>query len=185
MALDDSGFRDGRRRHSSAVEVTVNEFTWQQEGWAPDMICGGIGDELLAPPHFEDFPWPENNRDGLCPSDGPCGMIVCEVTADGVPIEVGYDGQLPVAARIEVVNDVAGMEAGGDGAWRSFGTLDIGEGRAVALDPSRRGYEWGSRWKLPLLADTYDAEGFFVAGECLGIRVVRLSWPAKARSEQS
>ncbi len=64
MALDDSGFRDGRRRHRSAVEVTVNELTWQQEGWAPDMICGGIGDELLAPPRFEDFPWPENNRDG-------------------------------------------------------------------------------------------------------------------------
>lgn len=150
----------------------MNGLRWEQVGWALEMISGGIGDELLAPPTFEAFAWPAGHGAGLCPSDGPCGLVVFSVTADGVPIEVGYDGERPVAARIECVNDVDELESSRQGEWTARGRFEIGAGRAVALDPSRRGYDRELRWPLPLAAGTYEAQVFVSDNDDLGIRIL-------------
>ena len=157
---------------AASYNDAVVDLRWEQEGWALEMICGGLGDQLLAGPRFEDFHFPPGDSAGLCPSDGPCGLVVFSVTADGVPIEVGYDGDRPVAARIECVNDVAKLEAEGQGEWHTLGTFEIGEGRAVALDPSHRGYLAGRRWRLPLPAGIYEAQAFRTPNDDLGIRIL-------------
>jgi hypothetical protein len=77
-------------------------------------------------------------------------------------------GSHVVAARLEFVNDVADLEAAGQGRWSPVGLLRCE--RVVAAD-SKHADQPGYHVELPLPAGRYVGEVFTTDSDLLGIRV--------------
>ncbi len=152
--------------------MTDNDLQWHELCFFNEVIAAGIGDSRVVPDDPSDFPWWPDDKDVVRRAGG-IGMVVCSVGADGVPIELGTRAGKVVAARVEVVDDVAELERNGGGRWLTLGTIRVGVGRGLFLDLSRRGYLNGRRASLPLPGGQYLAQ-WFDAGECLGIRAVHV-----------
>lgn len=97
------------------------------------------------------------------------GMLYATAETDGLPVEVGYRSGQIVAVRLEFTDDVADLEAAGEGAWTRFGSVRIGSKGTVAS-----GIEGVDQWtvEVPLPEGRYVGEVFSTPSDDLGIRLV-------------
>ena len=74
-------------------------------------------------------------------------------------------------SEIEFTNDVAEVEAAGEGRWRTLGRLRVGNDGVIAVDTKHRNMdEWIHHVDLP--AAWYAAQAFDYEDDALGIRLM-------------
>lgn len=151
-----------------STDPPMPPLVWEDHAILPDCAFAALGDPAL----LADGGWLEHGRlPHLHVRRSGLGMLYGKAECDDLPVEVGRVGDRVVAARLEFTNDVAQLDAVGEGGWVALGRLRIGSRGAVAVDKKHQHLRaW--RHRLPLPAGWYRAEVFAWETDHLAIRLV-------------
>lgn len=141
------------------------ELSWEALTYFPTCATAAIGDPRL----MDDEAWRLRATPFLRVRRSGYGMLYGLAETDGLPIEVGRRDGVTAVARMESTNDLAELEAAGEGGWVSLGRLRIGDRGAIAACIERADV---STVEVPLSAGWYSAETFRTNDDDLGIRLV-------------
>lgn len=110
--------------------MSREEIEWEDIGIFPDCAFAALGDPSL----LDDEGWVEDSLPALRLRESGAGMLYGLGECDGLPVEIARRSGVVVGARLEFTDDVAALEAAGEGRWVAIGTLHIGGEGAVAVD---------------------------------------------------
>ena len=149
----------------AGVVSPLSALVWARVAVMADCAVAAIGDpEAVDAPADRD-----RDRRGWIQlmAESGLGMVCGFAETDGLPVEIGIAGSSVIAARLEFVDDVADLEAAGEGAWEDLRLIRCD--RVVATDlksPNRP----ACRVELPLAAGVYRAVVFRTStGDAVGI----------------
>lgn len=145
----------------------ADDIVWEEVAFLPDCAFAALEDARLV----DDDEWQSHPLPFLRVRRSGYGMIYGRAECDGLPIEIGRTrvGEV-VAAGLEFTNDVAELEASGQGRWTSVGRLRLGGGGAIALDKKQQHLD-GWCHRVPLPAGWYVAEAFETEEDHIAVRL--------------